>query len=79
LFDPASKRRPSVQKQNSRTTVVWNPWWEKSIALKDLGAGEWNKFVCIETTNILPFAVQLEPGQSHTMAAIVQAGPFTAK
>ncbi len=73
LFDPASQRRINIAKENSRTTVVWNPWSEKSMALKDLGADQWKKFVCIETTNVLPSAVQLGPGQSHTMAAIVQA------
>ena len=72
LFDPASQRRVIVQKENSRTTVVWNPWSEKSVALKDLGADQWKKFVCIETTNVAPFAVELAPGQSHTMAALVK-------
>ena len=71
LSDAAGKRGIRVVKQNSRTTVVWNPWVEKSAALKDLGANEWKNFVCIETTNVGPFAVKLEPGQSHTMAMIV--------
>ena len=73
LFDPAGKRRIGVQKENSRTTVVWNPWSEKSGALKDLGADQWTHFVCIETTNIGPFAVPLAPQQSHIMTAVVQA------
>ena len=75
LFDPTAERRLTVQKENSRTTVVWNPWSEKSVALKDLGPGEWKNFVCIETTNVIPFAVQLEAGQNHTMAATVQVVP----
>ena len=75
LSDPVGKRGIRVEKGNSRTTVVWNPWSEKSGALKDLGAGEWKHFVCIETTNVGPFAVQLEPQQSHTMTARVHAAP----
>ena len=71
LFDPASQRHLNIAKENSRTTVVWNPWLTKSAAMKDLGAGEWKNFVCIETTNVAPFAVQLEPGQSHPMAAVL--------
>ena len=72
LFDPAGNRHIGMEKQNSRTTVVWNPWSEKSAALKDLGAGEWKSFVCIETTNVGPFALELAPGESHTMAMIAQ-------
>ncbi len=72
LFDPAGKRNIRVHKEDSHTTVVWNPWSEQSIALKDLGAGEWKHFVCIETTNVGPFAVQLAPGQNHSMSARVQ-------
>jgi glucose-6-phosphate 1-epimerase len=72
LLDPAGKRSVGVHKQDSHTTVVWNPWSEKSIALQDLGANEWKHFVCIETTNVGPSAVQLGPGQGHTMAVRVQ-------
>jgi glucose-6-phosphate 1-epimerase len=71
LFDPVGKRRVGIEKQNSRTTVVWNPWVQKSIELKDLGADQWKRFVCVETTNVSPFAVQLPPGESHTMAAVI--------
>ncbi len=72
LFDPAMNRSIRVEKQNSHTTVVWNPWSEKSMALKDLGAGEWKRFVCIETSNVSPFAVELQPGESPTMTMIAQ-------
>lgn len=72
LFDPAGKRRTEVHKENSRTTVIWNPWTEKSAGLKDLGDGQWRRFVCIETTNVGRFAVLLAPGESHTMTAQVQ-------
>jgi glucose-6-phosphate 1-epimerase len=70
LCEPSAERTLTVQKENSHTTVVWNPWSEKSAALKDLGPGEWKNFVCIETTNVTPFAVELEPGESHSMAMI---------
>ena len=75
LVNPG-KRSIRIEKGNSRTTVVWNPWSEKSAALKDLGAGEWRHFVCIETTNVGPFAVKLEPQQSHTMTARVHPAPL---
>ena len=72
LVDSAAKRVITVDKQNSYTSVVWNPWAEKSAGLKDLGAGEWKRFVCIETTNVGRYAVKLEPGQSHTMGMVAR-------
>lgn len=71
LVDPAGKRHLNVRKRNSRTTVLWNPWSEKSTVLKDLGANQWKSFVCIESSNVAPFAIKLEPGESHTMAAVI--------
>jgi len=71
LEDPVLRRRTRVTKQNSRTTVVWNPWVRKARALPDLGDDEWTQMICIESSNVADFAVVLAPGQQHTMEAIV--------
>jgi len=75
LVDLATSRRIHIWKQSSQTTVVWNPWMEKSIALKDLGPEQWKEFVCIETANVAPLALKLGPGETHTMVVKVQAMP----
>jgi glucose-6-phosphate 1-epimerase len=72
LFDPTLKRRISIRKENSLTTVVWNPWAEKSRAMSDLGPDRWKGFICIETSNVAPYSVKLDPGQQHSMAALIQ-------
>jgi len=72
MSDPVVGRKISIHKENSATTVVWNPWAEKSAGMGDLGAGEWKKFVCVESSNVGTYAVQLSPGESHTMAAIMR-------
>ena len=72
LVDPALKRRITVQKENSLTTVVWNPWAEKSRTMGDLGPDKWKEFICIETSNVTPYAMNLDPGQRHSMAAVMQ-------
>jgi glucose-6-phosphate 1-epimerase len=72
LNDPALRRSIGVAKENSLTTVVWNPWSDKARALSDLGEDEWKHMVCIETSNIADYAVNLAPGQEHTMRAIVR-------
>jgi len=71
LHDPLLQRRTRVAKENSRTTVVWNPWAEKAHSLPDLPQDEWMQMICIETSNVSDFAVDLEPGQQHTMKALV--------
>jgi glucose-6-phosphate 1-epimerase len=71
LIDPKMRRRIRLQKRNSLSTVVWNPWREKGSEMRDLGDGEWNQFLCVEACNILGAAVNLAPGQEHTMTAII--------
>jgi glucose-6-phosphate 1-epimerase len=76
LEDPTLHRRTRVTKQNSLTTVVWNPWVQKAKALSDLGDDEWTQMICIESSNVSDFAVDLAPGQHHTMKAIVRVADF---
>ena len=72
LSDPMLHRQISVTKVNSLTTVVWNPWIEKARAMSDLGEDEWKQITYIEVTNVGDFAVELAPGQEHTMKAVVR-------
>ena len=72
LEDHAWHRQIEVGKENSLTTVVWNPWTEKAKAMSDFGDDEWMRMVCIETSNVSDFAVELGPGQEHKMQASVR-------
>lgn len=69
LIDPILRRIIRTDKENSATTVVWNPWQQGATALSDLGDDEWQRMVCVEASNILGSAVSLAPGQEHTMCA----------
>jgi glucose-6-phosphate 1-epimerase len=71
LDDPSLPRVLKIQKENSLTTVVWNPWAEKSAGMADLGAGEWKNFVCAEASNVLPCSAQIDPGKTHRMSLIL--------
>jgi glucose-6-phosphate 1-epimerase len=72
LADQALRRRIHVAKENSLTTVVWNPWVGKARALSDFGDDEWREMICIETSNVGNFAVDLAPGQQHKMKALTR-------
>lgn len=71
LLDPKMRRRIRLQKANSSTTVVWNPWQEGASGLRDLGEDEWKQFLCVEASNIIGAAVTLAPGQEHAMSALL--------
>jgi glucose-6-phosphate 1-epimerase len=74
LSDPVLQRRTIVIKENSRSTVVWNPWSVKTAAMKDLGADEWKSMLCVEVANVGDAAISLAPGEQHTMRARVRVG-----
>ncbi len=72
LEDPVLHRRTRVTKENSRTTVVWNPWVQKAHSLSDFADDEWMQMICIETSNVSDLAVDVAPGQQHKMKALVR-------
>ena len=76
LNDPVRHRQILIAKENSLTTVVWNPWVEKARAFTDLGDDQWKQMLCIETSNVGSFAVELAPGQQHIMQATVTVHDF---
>jgi len=67
--DPVLGRTLTVEKENSDSTVVWNPWIAKARAMADFGDEEWPGMVCIETANVGAGAIRLDPGRSHLMRA----------
>lgn len=67
LHDGAGRRRITVAKTNSNTTVVFNPW----KAMADMGADEWHEMLCVETVNAAANTVTLAPGETHAMQALI--------
>lgn len=67
LDDPVLGRRIRIEKKDSDTTVVWNPWQEGAKKLADLADEEWREMACVEGSNILGSAVTLGPGEEHTL------------
>jgi len=69
LIDPVMGRKIGIANQNSRTTVVWNPWVKKAAAMSDFGDEEWRQMICVETTNVSQLAVDVGAGCKHQMRA----------
>ena len=76
IDDPGLRRRIVVDKQHSRSTVVWNPWIAKARAMADFGDGEWPGMVCVETANVGDAAIRLAPGERHRMTVRLAVEPY---
>jgi glucose-6-phosphate 1-epimerase len=72
IRDELLGRTLTTEKCHSATTVVWNPWQQGAADLADLGEDQWHRMLCVEASNILAAAVQLEPGEEHTMRATLR-------
>jgi glucose-6-phosphate 1-epimerase len=75
LHDPGLRRTITVEKSESQTTVVWNPWIAKAAAMSDFGDDEWPSMVCIETANSGENTITLPPGKTHCMTARIATAP----
>lgn len=69
VHDPAWNRRIVIEKSGSNSTVIWNPWMDKTKGMSDMLAEGWKDMLCVETANAVDNAVRLLPGQSHKLAA----------
>lgn len=67
IEDIVHGRTLRIEKQDSRSTIVWNPWIEGARRFADLGAEDWAHFLCVESGNVGEDAVQLAPGATHTL------------
>ncbi len=71
IDDPGFNRRIRIAKSGSNSTVVWNPWIEKSKRMPDFGDEEYHTMLCIETTNAENDARIIAPAERHTLKAII--------
>lgn len=75
--DPAWGRRLIIDKLGSGTTVVWNPWIEKSRRLADLPDEAYQGFLCVEAANAGEAAIRIAPGGQHVIVTTVSVEAAT--
>ena len=78
IDDPILKRRITIDKSESRSTVVWNPWSALTATLPDMTPACWLTMVCVETANVATDAITLAPNEHHTMEAHIFVQQFAA-
>lgn len=71
IEDRSLKRRIRIAKSGSRSTVVWNPWIEKSAKMGDFGSGTgYRGMVCVESANAAENIVSVAPGTTHSLCVV---------
>ena len=68
-----NQREISIESQGSNSTVVWNPWIEKSVRLSQFPSDGYKNMICVETANVGRDFVQLAPNQTHTLAVTISS------
>ncbi len=76
IVDPEWKRRIQIQTVGSKSSVVWNPWIEKTKTFSDMEADGWKGMVCVETANVMRDIVTLKPNEMHVMGVSIWAEPL---
>lgn len=71
VVDGGWNRTITISKAGSNSTIVWNPWIDKSRRMPDFGDNEWTGMLCVETANVGDCAMLLHPGQSHSLHALL--------
>ncbi len=69
VIDRAWDRSITIEKTGSDSTVIWNPWIEKTRGLSDMGSDSWRQMICVETANAADNAIVLAPGAVHRLTA----------
>ena len=72
IHDPVWNRNIIIEKTGSDSTVVWNPWIDKTKGMSDMAPDGWQNMLCVETANAADNAVHLAPGASHALAAAIR-------
>lgn len=73
IVDTGLQRKIKIEKQGSKSSVVWNPWIEKSERMSDFGNHEYKSMLCVETTNTHSDIIQIMPDHSHTLTATISS------
>lgn len=73
IEDRGLHRKIRVEKSMSNSTIVWNPWIEKSKRMPDFGDDEYQQMVCVESGNVAKNQIVLKPMETSVMKVVVSS------
>ena len=69
IDDGALNRRIQITSQGSKTAVVWNPWEKIARDMADLEDADYQRLLCVETTNAADDVVEVAPDSECRLTA----------
>jgi len=72
IIDPIFKRAIVLNKEGSKSTIVWNP--NKDLA--EMSEGQYKKFICVEPANQGDLFVTLPAKEKHIMSMSIETHKF---
>jgi D-hexose-6-phosphate mutarotase len=75
IHDASLRRMIRAEKENSASTVVWNPWIAKAKAMPDFGDEEYTQMVCVESGNVMSNQTKLAVGQTARLSIKLSSAP----
>jgi glucose-6-phosphate 1-epimerase len=67
IDDSVLNRQIRIASSSNKTAVVWNPWTTKSEKLPDLENDGYQRFICVETGNVVTDVVEIPPGNEFSL------------
>ena len=77
IADPVLKRKITVTKENSSSTLVWNPGSERCRQIGDLMPEEFHDFVCVECNRAGSDTLRLLPGVEDRIVQKIRIEDFS--
>lgn len=77
IRDESLQRLIRVEKYQSRSTVVWNPWTTQKLP-NDFDPAEHQHMVCVESGNVKQNKIALAPGQSSSLKVVLSTSGLAA-
>ncbi len=69
IQDKTLQRSIYIVKKGSQSSIVWNPWLDKCMAMGDLGADDaYLNMLCVESGNAADNTLTLAAGDTHTLS-----------
>ena len=65
------KTQINIKTRGSNSTVIWNPWIEKSKTMSDMSIDSYKNMLCIESANVLDDFKVIKPDESCSLSVTI--------
>lgn len=70
IADNHTEQAIEIENYNNDSVVIWNPWQQKSISMKDMSDSGYRTMVCIEAANTRP--IRIAPKEKVSLIQIIK-------